>query len=282
MSQPPDNDQPVLPALDSEPRRLDTAPLPLPYEREMWSRPDELLTLPEEFSDSTTPFGDQPTIPIRPIEPRQQRRPWWWALWLLLALVLGMLLGLSPLLHMGDQQTTGPTARPLVRQSTVTRSATKGKPHATASATARSGKGSGTPGRATVTATPRPTATPQPTATKVPGQFSVSPLTIQQKCSLILPLPSFSVTLANQTASSVGYQITVVTHLPGTSTPWASVSPASGSVPAGEQQRVDVTPNPKLCTDPLFRGTQPFVLRVMAVSGTSGTYTVTDIVTSAP
>jgi hypothetical protein len=285
MSLPPGNDQPAVPAPDGQPRRMDNAPLPLPYEQDMWSRPDERLTLPEEFSVSTMTFGNEPTIPIRPVGPRQKRRlrPWWWALWLLLALVLGVLLGLSPFFHMEVKQpTSSPTSGALVRASTVTRAATRGTPHATASATARSGKGSGTPVSATVTATPRATATPPPTATAVAGQFSVSPLTIQQKCSLVLPLPSFFVTLSNQTKSSVGYQVTVVTHLPGTSTPWASITPASGSVPAGAQQRVDVTPNSKLCTDSLFHGTQPFVLRVMAVSGTSDAYTVTDNVTSAP
>jgi hypothetical protein len=89
------------------------------------------------------------------------------------------------------------------------------------------------------------------------------------------------VTLSNQTASAVGYQVTVVTDLPGTSTHWASVSPASGSIPAGAQQQVDVTPNSALCTDSLFHGTQPFVLQVTTVSGAGGTFTVTDKVTSA-
>ena len=282
MSQPPDHDQPATPAPDSELQRPNTAPLPLPYDQETWQAisdqpvslppPDDPVTRPEELSESATPFADQPTLPSRMIMPQQKRRPWSWVLWLPPVLVLGVLLallGLYPLVHPGVQQTSTPTTGPLVRHSTATSSATNSTPHASASATARSTQGSGTP-----------TATLPPTATPVPGQFSVSPLTLQQTCSLVLPLPSFSVTLSNQTAGAVDYQVTVVTDLPGTSTPWASVSPASGSIQAGAQQHVDVTPNSGLCTDSLFHGTQPFVLTVTTVSGTSGTSTVTDDVTS--
>ena len=277
MSRPPDHEQPAVPAPDAEPQRPDTAPLPLPYDQEAWQAisdqpvslppPDDPVTRPEELSESATPFGDQPTLPSRMITPQQKRRPWSWVLWLPPALVLVVLLallGLYPLVHIGVQQTSTPTPRPLVRHSTATSSATKSSS-----------------GSSTTTATASSTATLSPTATSVPGQFSVSPLTLQQTCSLVLPLASFSVTLSNQTASAVGYQVTVVTDLPGTSTPWASVSPASGSIPVGAQQHVDVTPNSGLCTDSLFRGTQPFVLKVTTVSGASGTSTVTDYVTSA-
>jgi hypothetical protein len=290
MSQPPDHDQPAVPAPDSEPQRPDTAPLPLPYDQETWqSRSDQPVALPpldeaatrtEELSESATPFGDQPTLPSQMFMPQQKRRPWPWVLWFPPALVLGVLLallGLNLLERAVVQQTSTPTTGSLVRQSTATSSATKSTPHTSASATARSTQGSGTPGTATASST----ATLPPTATPVPGQFSVSPLTLNQTCSLVLPLASFSVTLSNQTASSVGYQVTVVTDLPGTSTPWASVSPASGSISAGAHQQVDVTPNSALCTDSLLHGTQPFVLRVSTVSGTSGTSTVTDYVTSA-
>jgi hypothetical protein len=297
MSQPPDHDQSAVPAPDSEPPRPDTTALPLPYDQETWqsrsdqpeSLPplDEAATRPEELSESATPFGDQPTLPSRPsgmITPQQKRRSWPWVLWFPPVLVLGVLLallGLYSLVPAVVQQTSTPTTGPLVRHSTATSSATKSTPQASASATARSTHGSGTPGSATMTATASSTATLPPTATPVPGQFSVSPLTLNQTCSLVLPLPSFSVTLSNQTASAVGYQVTVVTNLPGTSTRWASVSPASGSISAGAQQRVAVTPNSALCTDSLLHGTQPFVLRVTTVSGTSGTSTVTDYVTSA-
>jgi hypothetical protein len=294
MSQPPDHDQPAVPAPDSEPQRPDTAALPLPYDQETWQSlsdqpvslppPEEAATRPEELSESATPFGDEPTLPSRVITPQQKQRPWRWVLWFPPALVLGVLLallGLNALVRAVVQQTSTPTTGSLVRQSTATSSTTKSTPHASASATVRSTQGSGTPGRATMTAIASSTATLPPTATPVPGQFSVSPLTLNQTCSVVLPLASFSVTLSNQTASSVGYQVTVVTDLPGTSTPWASVSPASGSISAGAHQQVDVTPNSALCADSLLQGTQPFVLRVSAVSGTSGTSTVTDYVTSA-
>jgi hypothetical protein len=294
VSQPPDHDQPAVPAPDSEPQRPDTAPLPLPYDQETWQSlsdqpvslppPDEAATRSEELSESATPFGDQPTLPSRMFMPQQKRRPWLWVLWLPPLLVLGVLLallGLYSLVPAVVQQTSTPTTGSLVRQNTATSSAAKSTPHGSASATARSTQGSGTPGSATMTATATSTATLPPTATPVPGQFGVSPASLQQRCSLVLPLASFLVTLSNQTASSVGYQVRVVTDLPGTSTPWASVSPASGSIPAGAHQQIDVTPNSGLCTDTLFHGTQPFVLRVTTVSGTSGTSTVTDDVSSA-
>jgi hypothetical protein len=277
MSRPPDQSQPVAPVPDSEPQQPDTGRLPLPYDQETWQAisdqpvasppPDESATRPEELSEAVTPLGDQPTLPGRRIMPQQKLRPWPWVLWVPPMLVLGVLLvllGLYPLVHGVVQQTGTPTTGPLVHHSTATRSAA-----------------TSTPARPTMTATASSTATLSPTATTAPGQFSVSPLTLQQTCSLILPLPSFTLTLSNQTASTVGYQVTVVTNLPGTSTPWASVSPASGSIPAGAQQQVDVTANSALCTDGLFHGTQPFMLQVTAVSGASGTATITDNVTSA-
>jgi len=284
MSQPPDHNQPVVPAPDSESRRPDTGSLPLPYDQEPWHAlpdqpaplPDEAATRREKLSQPATPFGDQPTLAGRMITPQQQkRRPWPWALWLPPALVVGVLLAVFGMyVHATDQSTGTAATGHHGPHATVTSPATKSTAQGSASATARSTQ----PGSATVTASS--TATPRPTATPVPGRFSVSPVTVTQKCSLaVLPLSPFSVTLSNQTASSVDFQVTVVTKLPGTSTPWASVSPASGSVSAGAQRQVVVTPNSTLCTDSLFHGTQPFVLRVTG-SGTSGTFTVTDYVTS--
>jgi hypothetical protein len=138
--------------------------------------------------------------------------------------------------------------------------------------------GSGTPPSSTVTPG-GPTVTPQPTATAVPGAFSVSEVDIQQQCTLVLALPSFTVTLYNQTGGPVGYQTTIVSTVPGSSTPWASASPASGTIPAGGSQQVVITPNSGLCSDQLLRGTQSFTLTIAAVSGATGTFTVTDAVT---
>src|SRR5215469_6559168 len=165
MSQPPDNDQPVVP--DLEPWRLDTVPLPLPFkpemrQPEMWRPPDlpgplppldKQFTTSQRFSVTTTIPWDQPLIPSRTVESQQKRRLWRWLLGLSLALVLvlGVLLGLSQLLHTGIQLTTSPTGRPLVQESTVTSPATgsattDSTPQGTASATAGSGPGPGTPG----------------------------------------------------------------------------------------------------------------------------------------
>jgi hypothetical protein len=87
-------------------------------------------------------------------------------------------------------------------------------------------------------------------------------------------------TLYNNTSGPVGYQTDIITDMPGTSTPWASASPASGTIPAGNSRQVTVTPNSGLCTDSLLSGTQPFVLTISAVSGATGTFTVTDSVTA--
>jgi hypothetical protein len=290
MSQSPDHDQSAVPATDSQPPRPDTASLPLPYGQEPWDAlpdqqpvplppPDEAATRRQELSQPATPFGDEPTLPGRTIPPQQQKSHTWpLALWLPPALILNMLLalfGLHALLQAIGQATGTPTTGLYGQYGTVTSTTTKSTPRGAASATARSTQ----PRSATRTATAFPTATPRPTATPVPVQFSVSPLTKYQTCSAVL-LPSFLVTLSNQTASSVGYQVTAVTYLPGTTKPWASVSPANGTIPAGAQRPVDVTPNSMLCTDSLFHGTQAFKLTVTAaVSGTSRIFTVTDYVT---
>jgi hypothetical protein len=216
--------------------------------------PDESLIMPMGLGGPATRFGDESTIPIRPgqpIEPQPKHRPWW-VLLLLLTLALAMLLGLSPFLYAA------------IRQSTMTSSVTGSTPTATA----------------TRTATARPTATRSPTATTVAEKFTVNPISTQQKCSAVLPLPSFSLTLSNLHTNSVGYHVSVVTPMPGTTTVWASVSPASGSIPAGARHRVDVTPNATLCTDSHFRGTKPFLLSVTAAPGVAGTFRVTDLVTS--
>src|SRR5215469_3606661 len=131
MSQPHDQDQPAVPAPDSEPQRPDTGSLPLPYDQQTWQAisdrpialppPDEAITRPEEPSASVTPFGDQPTLPGRKIMPQQKRPRRSWALWLPPVLVLGMLLallGLYPLVHAGLLRTITSTTGPHVRQST--------------------------------------------------------------------------------------------------------------------------------------------------------------------
>jgi hypothetical protein len=282
--QPPNHDKSAVPTPDSEPRRPDTGSLPLPYGQETWQAisdqpvplPDEAATRREELSPPATPFEDQPTLAGHMITPQQQkRRPRPWALWLPPALVVGVLLALFGLHSLGqamDQPIGTPTTGVQGRLGTVTPADTTSTPQGSASATAGS-----TPGSATVTASS--TATPRPTATPVPGQFSVSPLTEKQTCSAVLPLPHFTVTLSNQTASSVDFQVTVVTRLPGSSKPWASVSPATGNISAGGQQPVVVTPDSTLCTAVTVGRSQPFVLTV-AASGTGATFTVTDEVTN--
>jgi cytoskeletal protein RodZ len=304
-SQPPDTPTPKT--LPDPQQPVLGKPLPLPYEPNMWQSGDYEHSSSFPHGAQTNPamptpvvppgvVDDAPTAPSRLKPPQDQpkkRRPWWWLLLIPLALLLLLLLLLCPFLHQAAQQIiqqgkTLPTVTATAtRTSQQTNKKNGGGPGVgnSATATAESHRpGSSTPGSSTPpassTVTTQPTASPRPTATPVPGAFSISAVQIQQNCTLVLPLPSFMLTLYNHTSGPVGYQTDIITDMPGTSTPWASASPASGTIPAGNSRQVTVTPNSSLCTDSLLSGTQPFVLTISAVSGATGTFTVTDSVTA--
>ena len=304
MSQPP---------YDPETRSEGAERLPLPYEL----LPHEPLPPPILPPGLDTPnvtgapsraAGDAPTAPLSPgVAPpapeRQRRKRRLWAL-LIPLLLLALFLVLCPCAFLfviqrnaqssptttvatGTTSSTGQNSGPGAGRSPVSSGGPTGTSGPSGQRSPLAGGPTLTPGGASATATlgatagPNPTATPvpAPTATPVPGQLSVSAVSVQQTCVLIGPLPSFSITLFNDTSGPVSFQTSVVTDMPGTGTPWASATPASGSVPAGRNQQVVVTPNSGLCTDQLLQGTKPFVLTISAVSGAQGTFTITDSVT---
>jgi hypothetical protein len=134
-----------------------------------------------------------------------------------------------------------------------------------------------------------PTAPPQPTLVPVPTHFvpivgfHVSPISFQQACtSPSDPLPALRVTLDNGGSNvAIDYQVAIVGKSPNGREPWASATPASGTVGAAQQAPLTLTPAGDVCSQLWMAGTtQPvsFTASVQLTAGGSGATMITDIV----
>jgi hypothetical protein len=120
---------------------------------------------------------------------------------------------------------------------------------------------------------PTPTLIPQPVV-----KFAITPTSAMQSCDGTLgQLPTLAVTLDNSGSTvAVSWQATVVDAVPSTKEPWAGISPASGTLAAGQTATLGVTPAKDLCThiSTDFTGR----VNVQLISGGSGIFTFTDTV----
>jgi hypothetical protein len=135
-----------------------------------------------------------------------------------------------------------------------------------------------------------PTAVPTQKPTPVGTHFvpvvgwQVTPTAFQQSCTGPSdPLPARTLTLDNGGSNvAVGYQVVNIGTSQNGHEPWATASPAAGTVDAGKQARLTLTPAGDLCTQLWSAGiTAPvnYTLGVQLTSGGSGATTVTDSVT---
>jgi hypothetical protein len=125
--------------------------------------------------------------------------------------------------------------------------------------------------------------TQQPTATAAPVvHFRVTPTSFLQRCmSPSDPLPALAVTLDNgASTTAVGYQVTNVGKTPNGREPWAVASPATGTVAAGKQAQLTLTPTRDLCSQ-FGNSNAPvsFSIGIQLSSGGGGTTTISDSVT---
>jgi hypothetical protein len=122
-----------------------------------------------------------------------------------------------------------------------------------------------------------PPATPTPTTAPV-VKFSVSPTGFKQACDPQAdPLPALTLTLDNTSSNvAVGFKVTNIGNVPGSAEPWATPDQSSGTVAAGAQSKLTLTPAKDLCTQ--FKPGQQttFSADIVLTSGGSGTTSITD------
>lgn len=102
-----------------------------------------------------------------------------------------------------------------------------------------------------------PTATPAAVAppTAAPAvvvSFGAGPQSFNQDCgqSSLTTLPSFTVTLDNSRSTvDVSWNVEIVDHVGASGHLWASASPTSGIVPAGQTRELLITPESAMCND---------------------------------
>ncbi len=126
-----------------------------------------------------------------------------------------------------------------------------------------------------------PNATPTPRPTMVPTiQFSLSPNTVNQTCSAPPDnaLPGTQIVLDNTGSNvAVAWSAKAADLLPNSSTLWATTSPASGTIPAGQKTTVMLVPNQNLCNT--LTGINPYAFRMVFTYAGGSTVTLTDSVT---
>ncbi len=103
------------------------------------------------------------------------------------------------------------------------------------------------PPGSTPTPTPQP-GTPPPTPAPGDPNVSANPSGTSQRCTLS-GVSSFSVVITNSGHTTVNWVIVINQNAPNTSTPWASVSPSSGSsLTEGSRVTLTITPTSQDCS----------------------------------
>jgi hypothetical protein len=129
----------------------------------------------------------------------------------------------------------------------------------------------------TATSLPLPTATPTPVPTVI--QFTISPTTASWNCPTQgMTPPAVTITLDNTGSNvAVSWSATVVDKI-SSGAPWATVSPAGGTVPAGGQRLVTISPypsNPSLVCYSSGRTGTPYRVTISATGAGTSTFTET-------
>ncbi len=182
---------------------------------------------------------------------------------LLLAFIL---LGASVLAFgvMGNTPQTGPAVPTATQAAPTSATGDQASPTSPPSALSTSTAGPN--------ASPTPKATKTPTATATSGlvvNWSVATAgTTSQHCSPPHPNVSALTLTINNSKSSVAltWQVTITDTDPAGKV-WASASPTSGTIPAGQQAQVTITPISSLCAD--MAGAQNPITYRAVVSGSA-------------
>jgi hypothetical protein len=129
-------------------------------------------------------------------------------------------------------------------------------------------RGTTTP-TATTTATPTQTPHAQPTS-----KVTVSPASYSGDCGHGT-LPAQKITLDNSGGTvAATWKVSIRETLPGTTEPWSKPNTSGGTIPAGQIDSFQLTPNGSLCRSVPPAGAS-FHADVAVTGGTTQTYTVT-------
>jgi hypothetical protein len=131
---------------------------------------------------------------------------------------------------------------------------------------------------ASPTPTPTPTATPTPTPVPVVIKFSVSPTTATWSCANQGPVPAPQTITLDNTGSTVDvrWHATAVEQDAALRL-WATISPASGDIPAYGKQTITINPDPQtseICRSSLPNG-KPWHVSIVADGVGTSTFTYT-------
>jgi hypothetical protein len=263
-----------------EPEEVEEALAPLLLEEEPEEDEEpEVLAWEQEFSG----LGDDESAPglpglagRRPLKPPSPAPINWQDLFrrrggVLLAgalLLAFIVLGTSVLAFgiVGNASQTGPTAPAIAQGSPTGAAGNQASPtlQATALSTSTASASTSPSPTSTTTSTPTATVTPAPIV-----NWSVATAgATSQRCSPPHPnVGSLTLTINNSKSTAALTWQVILTDTDPAGKVWATASPTSGTIPAGQQAQVTVTPISSLCAD--MAGSQNSITYHAVVSGSA-------------